>query len=378
MRVLHIGLASHYTEGMAYQDNILPDMNIKDGHEVVFITDTYQYKNGSLVRTEAQDRILENGMRLIRVEYETVFHEFISVRIQKVRNLKNILVEIRPDTIMYHGLCGYGLLAVADYVKEYGIPFYVDSHADFTNTAKTPLAKFAYKYIHGCYVRKAIPYISKVLYLSKGAKDYLKQMYHLPDSLLEFYPLGGILQDRKEQEKQRKKYIGRLHLPPDTLLFSHSGKLSKEKKTAQLIRAFIAASSSNMHLLIFGSIPKDQKKELVPLIKKEGRVHFLGWKSGQDIIDILNATDLYLQPGSQSATSQIALCCGCAEVVAPTPSYKEMYGKAVIYADSQQKLERIFRQVSKDAKYLERYKKRGRICAEEKLDYRKLARRYLN
>lgn len=377
MRVLHIGLASHYTEGMSYQDNLLPEMNLQEGHEVVFITDTYKYIHGELIHGREEDSVLPNGLRLIRLEYDKIINEFVTVKIQKVHRLRFLLEEIRPDAILYHGLCGYELMAVAEYVKEHGTVFYADSHEDFTNTAKTPVAKMAYKYIHGFFIKKAMSCINKVLYLSRETKDYLKDMYHLEDAVLEFYPLGGIMQEKCQKEIQRKILIEKMKFPEDVVIFSHSGKLAKEKKTAELLRAFSASADDKMRLLIFGSIPEEQKKELTLLMQKDARVHFLGWKSGQEIIDLLNATDMYLQPGSQSATSQTALCCGCAEVVAPTLSYREMYGDAVIYADSQGELEEVFRRISHKTLRIEDYKEKGRKCAEEKLDYRVLARRYL-
>ena len=49
MRIIHVCLASHYTEGMNYQDNILPDVNSQDGHEVLIISDTQKYIDGKLV-----------------------------------------------------------------------------------------------------------------------------------------------------------------------------------------------------------------------------------------------------------------------------------------------------------------------------------------
>ena len=185
------------------------------------------------------------------------------------------------------------------------------------------------------------------------------------------------MQEKCQKEIQRKILIEKMKFPEDVVIFSHSGKLAKEKKTAELLRAFSASADDKMRLLIFGSIPEEQKKELTLLMQKDARVHFLGWKSGLEIIDLLNATDMYLQPGSQSATSQTALCCGCAEVVAPTLSYREMYGDAVIYADSQGELEEVFRRISHKTLRIEDYKEKGRKCAEEKLDYRVLARRYL-
>ena len=146
MKIMHIGLLSHFTEGMSYQDNLLSEMNLLEGHEVVFITNTSKYLNGKLVECGEEDILLSNGLRLIRLSYDYIFNKFISNKIQKVKKLKHYLYEFNPDSIMYHGVCGYELMTVAKYVRNHPqVLFYVDSHEDFNNTAKSVVAKFLIK-----------------------------------------------------------------------------------------------------------------------------------------------------------------------------------------------------------------------------------------
>jgi len=61
MRIVHVCLASHYTEGMNYQDNILPDVNSQDGHEVLIISDTQKYIDGKLVDTNEEEKNLKHN-----------------------------------------------------------------------------------------------------------------------------------------------------------------------------------------------------------------------------------------------------------------------------------------------------------------------------
>ncbi|MCQ4822974.1 hypothetical protein, partial [Eubacterium callanderi] len=49
MKIVHVGLTAYFTEGMSYQDNLLTEQNIKDRHEVIYITDCQQYLNGKTV-----------------------------------------------------------------------------------------------------------------------------------------------------------------------------------------------------------------------------------------------------------------------------------------------------------------------------------------
>lgn len=377
MTILHIGLLSYYTEGMLYQDNILPQMNIQDGHKVVFVSNASKYVNGVLQSVDEEDIVLDDGMRLIRLNYDYVINRFITNKIQKVSKLKKILEEVKPDVILYHGLCGYELMDVACYSKKNNVTFYVDSHEDFINTAKTAVSKLAYKYIHGYFIKKALPQIKKVLYITAETKDYLVDMYGLPDEKMELYPLGGIIKSKDRQNEQRNRLLEQYDLPEDAIILSHSGKLSKEKKTIELIKAFSSVISEKLVLFIIGSVPESERQCFNELIANDKRIRYLGWKNGQELLDILCGTDVYLQPGSQSATSQVALCSGCALVVAPTRSYKQLYEDSVLYVDGIDKLKELIEQIKENESLVEEYKRMGYDLALKKLDYAILSRVYL-
>ena len=75
---MHICFSSHYTEGMTYQDNQLPDQNSKDGHDVIVVSDSYSYQNGELVKVPEEDRLLNSGVRLIRLNFDLIINDIIS------------------------------------------------------------------------------------------------------------------------------------------------------------------------------------------------------------------------------------------------------------------------------------------------------------
>lgn len=375
MKVLHIGLISHFTDKMLYQDNILPDLNAKAGHEVTFITDVYEYKNGALVKTGECDMVLDNGVRLIRLSYDRIINDFITNKIQKCKALNTLLNDIKPDTILYHGVCGYELMDVASYVKRHNIPFYIDSHENFKNTAMTTVSRFAYKYIHGYFVKKAIPYAKKILYIGYPEKEYLQELYHISEDRLEYFPLGGLILNEEEQNECRKRVIGDMSFPQDAVICAHSGKMDKGKRTAEILEAFYKVKDKRLRLLVFGSIPDDMKESLIPLIDRDERVFFLGWKNGEEQKTILGATDLYIQPGTYSATAQVALCDGCALVV--NDGYKDAMGDAVFYEDNARGIERVLREITNNSKALTEAKMRCFDLAIKQFDYKKMAERYL-
>ena len=377
MKVLHIGLVSSFTEGMKYQENYLTDENLRAGHEVMFISNASKYINGILTETEEEDIILENGLRLVRLKYDFILCGFLTRKIQKVNRLLSYVEEFEPDAILYHVLCGFELMHVADYVrKNPKTLFYVDSHEFFDNTARTFIAKMAYKYIHGFFIHRAFSAIKKILYICEDSRLFLKEMYKIPDEKMELFPLGGIIQGKEQQTLAREKLLHSFSLDEYSTIFMHSGKMNPEKKTAELLRAFKNIDSNNSFLFIFGMVEEPYKDEIMTLIQNDQRVYFLGWKKGEEITELLCAADVYCQPGSPSATSQLALCCGCAEIVYPSLSYKALYGDSVLYAENEKSLLEQLKRLE-DKGVLHENKEKAFLRAMSILNYTKIAERYL-
>ena len=70
MKVLHFDNTGTFNENMSYQENMIPEYNAKDGHQVVILTSCFEYDNYGVVRfTPPTDKIMNNGVRLIRKNY---------------------------------------------------------------------------------------------------------------------------------------------------------------------------------------------------------------------------------------------------------------------------------------------------------------------
>ncbi|MCR4695273.1 MAG: glycosyltransferase family 4 protein [Pseudobutyrivibrio sp.] len=382
MKILHICLCAHLTEKMLYQENVLSERNAIDGHDVTVITDVFHYENGKLVKTQEEDRIMENGVRLIRLEWDRVlFSDKITEKIQKCRKLKKYLEEIGPDSILFHGCNGYELMDVADYCKAHpDCLFFVDDHADFTTTAMTWLSKAFYQIVHGHFVHKALPEIDKVLYLGVQMKDWLKAIYNMPEDKMEFMAIGGIIYTPEQQKKARQDIIDKYSLPQDAIIMAHSGKLSAGKRTADLIEAFRQVDDPRMALFVFGSIPDDMAPSLRSLMESDARIHFMGWKVNKEIEAFLAGTDLYCQPGSQSSTFETAMCCGCANMTFPHKTYKdETYsdcdGHNYFFVETVDDMVDVFKQITDNRLVLEQTKAKSFAFAKMQFDYEVIARR---
>ena len=115
----------------------------------------------------------------------------------------------------------------------------------------------------------------------------------------------------------------------------------------------------------------------MPLIDLDNRIQYIGWKSGKNLQEYLCAGDVYVQPGSQSATMQNALCCGNAVILTPAKSHKFLLKDAGIYINDEEELIEVLKKISIDHKYLNKKRKKCFDIATNMLDYIKLSEKLI-
>lgn len=378
MKIAHVGISGPFTEGMTYQDNYLSHYNALDGNEVLYVSNAEKYESGVLVPTGYEDKTLPDGVRLVRLPYVHVLNGFVSAKFRRVRGLYALLEDFAPDVILSHDLCYWSVLDVLRYKKSHpAVKLYADTHTDFGNSGTNWLSlhilhRIFYRYL----VQRALPYLEKYFYLSSEAKQFSMDNYAVPEALMEFYPLGGTLLSDEEYAAVRAKRRAELGLSETDRLYIHSGKLDALKRTEELLRAFSTVDDPGAVLAVIGSIPEERKSVLLPLMEADRRIRYLGWKTGDELQEYLCAADLYCQPGSQSATMQNAVCRYCPIMLYPHPAYLDDFDyKNILWVKAQADMEQAFAQIKADPAMLHPLQANSRRCAEELLDYRKLAAR---
>ena len=378
MKIAHVGLASFYTDGMTYQDNQLAEQNFRDGHQVLYVSNAAKYEGGKIVETGYEDTILPCGVRLVRLPYEHVVNHFVSDKLRKVKGLYKLLEDFAPDVILSHDLCYWSVLDVIRYKKDHPeVKLYADTHTAANNSGTNWLSlhilhRGLYRYL----TQRALPYLERYFYISSECEEFSAMHYGVPESIMEFYPLGGVLFSKEEHAANRSRHRAELRVAEDELLLIHSGKLETLKRTEELLRAFAAVPELNAKLAVIGSIPEDRKALLTSLMEADSRVVFLGWKSASELLEYLCAGDVYCQPGAQSATMQNAVCCGCAMMLYPHSSHTKHYEWGnVFWVRTQDDMEAVFHRLARKEVPLEQMKQGSVRCARELLDYRKLAAR---
>ena len=169
-----------------------------------------------------------------------------------------------------------------------------------------------------------------------------------------------------------------LSLRDDEILLVHSGKMTREKNTESLLRAFSACGDFPGRLVLLGDIPDDMSSVLVPLIEADPRIRFLGWKNADELRCYLCACDLYCQPGSVSATLQNAICCRCPVLAYPHKGYLKHYDRGnLLWTRSVEETEAHLRAIATDPSVLGKMSSISLAFGRETLDYCALVQQFV-
>lgn len=379
MRILHLCLANYYIDNYTYQENMLTHVNKKEGHEVLIIASTETFIDGThLGYVKPKSYITEYGVPIKRLPYKRVMTNFVTHKFRAYPHLYREIDAFSPDVIMIHSMAFWSVLDVIRYKKAHPeVKLYADTHTAAYNSGTNWISLHI---LHRIYYRwltqKALPYLDKYFYIGEGERLFSIENYGVPEAIMEYYPLGGTLLSDEDYQRTRAIRRQELEIADDQHLYIHSGKMGPMKRTKELLEAFSSVDDPQAVLAIIGSIPDTLQPIILPLIEADSRMKYLGWKSGEELQEYLCACDLYCQPGSVSATMQNAVCRNCAIMAYPhLPYTTHLDWGNILWVKSREDMESVFRSIAADPKQLPRLKQNSRRCAEELLDYRKLAAR---
>ncbi|MBU3194439.1 glycosyltransferase [Clostridium algidicarnis] len=378
MRILHIIPGDNFTEGMTYQDNYLASINASDGNDVMILSSCRTWENSEIIYTNTCDKKMNDGVRLVRKQYKKVINNYLTEKLRILEDAYQIISSFKPDVIRVLNPHNFTLPIVVKYKKNHPhVRLYVDSHQHYFNSGIGFISYWIFhKLLVGTMLKKSIKHIDKILYSEEGVKTYLKEMYSVPEPKLELYPMGGLIYEGERRASIRITKRAELGIMETDILMIHSGKLEEPKKTKNILEALKECKYENLKLVIIGSIPDSMRSVLEPLIKSDKRVTYLGWKSGDELVEYLCASDIYLQPGSASVTVKQALCCGNAVVVAQDiEGYDIFMDGTGFYATTKEELLEIFNKFCDNRSDLIKMGENSLTIAKELFDYEKLAKR---
>lgn len=325
MKILHCCLSCFYIDNYNYQENMLVREHVRAGHEVLVLASTENYDaQGRLSYSAPGSYLGSDGAQVLRLPYRNLGPHALMKKIRAYPGVYRQLYDANPDMIMFHGSSAWELLTVLRYKKNNpSVKLYLDTHTDFNNSARSFVSKnILHRFFYRPIFRKSIPYVEKVLCISIETMDFIGGFYGCPQDKIEYFPLGGSIFDDAAYEANRVDIRKKYGIPPNTLVFLQTGKFDTKKKLAEALAAFQKlARVENIQYLIVGVLQANVKAEVEVLLAKDDRIHFLGWKNAQELMQLLCVADVYVQPGSQSATLQNSICCRCAVIVDDVPSH---------------------------------------------------------
>ena len=381
MKIVHLCLSCFYIDGYAYQENQLVAQHVSDGHEVTVIASTESFDaNKNPCYLESGDYIGTDNARVIRLPYRSELPHRIAAKIRTYPGVNELLDSLQPDVIFFHGLCSWELNTAALYKRRHPTTrLYADCHEDFNNSARTWASKWLLHYVYYRNILKyCLPQIDKVLCVTVESIAFARDFYGVNESLLELYPLGGKVFVDDEYAAIRESTRATNGWDESMTVFVQSGKIDRAKRLADSLRAFISLPGAHLRFVIAGQIMLDVEDEVRPLITADVRIQELGWIQPIKLQSLLCAADVYVQPGSQSATMQMSLCCRCLIVLDDVPSHQVFFdGNGFLVRDIAGLAQALTKLAETPRQQLKSMSERSAAIAAQLLDYRQLARRVL-
>lgn len=380
MKILHICLSCFYIDNALYQENELVRQHVQMGHEVKVLASTETMSDvGALTYTRPAQYDGTDGAPVERLAYSRWLPEPLMRKLRAHPGVYQRVANFRPDVIIFHGACGWEIRTAARYARNNpGVRLFVDSHEDHNNSARTLGSRMLHRMFYRPLLRSALPDVAPILCISLDTIKFVQDLYGIPREQLEFFPLGGspLCDDRYALE--RAKWRSKLALTDQQVAFLQTGKFDRRKRLLDSVQAFHKNGEPDFRLFISGVLADDEHRNAIEeIIRHDKRIKFLGWNNTEDLVGLLAAADVYLQPGTQSVSMQNSLCQRCAVVVDDVESHKPFVDGNGFLTNAGSDLEQIFQRFAVSRKMIPVMRERSYEIALAMLDYRKLALRLI-
>lgn len=321
MKILHICLANFYIDNTSYQENMLAKFHVLQGHDVVVMASLVTFdKMGRYALLEGESEyVTEDGYKVVRVDYSKKGNYNLNKRFRIYNNVYDKIVREKPDIIFIHGCQFMDIKHIKRYVnKNKLVKIFVDNHADFINSAKNWLSKNILHKIFWKHCAKTIePYVEQFYGVTPNRCKFLEDVYAIPKEKIELLVMGfddTILSKFKiKNENYALDLRKKLNIEEENFVISTGGKIRHSKNIHLLMEAVKNLDNKNIKLLVFGSLVPEIK-ELFDSLNNHISIIYLGWKSHEEIIEILSISNLIVFPGSHSVLWEEAVGCGIPSV----------------------------------------------------------------
>lgn len=378
-RIAHLCLSCFYIDGCMYQENALVRQHKIDGHDVTVIASTETFGGDKkLTYLNPGSYTGSDGAQVIRLPYRKGPRN-IMAKLRFYVGLMDALEMISPDIIICHGISGGWLKDIVRYKNAHPmVRIFADNHADFNNSGTNFLSM---QVLHRWYYRGILRRVSwvfeKILCISLETLEFANQVYDLPTSTLEFFPLGGVVFSDAEYMQRRERGRSLLCVDGDAIVFLQSGKFDAKKKLIEACTAFSRQTTDKrFRFIVVGHMDGVIKSEFKDLVAGDSRISFVGWQSADVLMDLLCAADMYVQPGSQSATMQMSLSARCPIILADVKAHRPYYNGNGWLVTNDAEIHEAMAAIQRNPSVLQEMSARSLDVAKRLLDYKMLAARF--
>lgn len=315
MRILHCCLAAFYIDDVGYQENILPRIHKKQGHQVDIVASTETYvEKTKLGYTQASTYLSKDGIEVTRIPYWSWIPHIVARKLRIYTGLRTILYEKKPEILFLHDCQFLSILTITSYAKRNRVKIFVDCHTDFVNSARNWVSRRVLHQIVYRYCAKKIePYTTKFFGTLPIRSVFLNEVYGINQEKIALLPFG--VDDTNFKKSQlpeiRTKIRNKLGFETSDIVLITGGKLDRRKNIHILVDTFtrLRSSHSNIKLIVFGKPSEELEEELIPKLQNEG-IAYIEWIDSKEIFKYFCSSDLAVFPGTHSVLWEEAVGIG--------------------------------------------------------------------
>lgn len=309
MRIVHIAPNSPYNDYWGYQENLLPKYQAKIGHDVIVITTILKQREGRIVDTEESEYQLTDGVKVIRRKWKKYPFRVLTNLCAKL-SVKDLLKELHPDFIFFHGLVSTTIFEAIKYKKKENPSCIIvqDNHMDYYNSR-------SFSDLHGKIIRtfyriialRSIKDVERVYGVTPWRQQYARDYFNIPADKTDLLIMGA--DDEKihfeRKSEIRKEIREQYHIAEEDFLIVTGGKINESKKIHVLMEA--VNKTDNVKLIVFGEIEPDIQEQINK--QKSNKNIMIGWIPAEKTYDYYLASDLVCFPGTHSVMWEQACAC---------------------------------------------------------------------
>tara|TARA_B100001057_G_scaffold500965_1_gene619311 strand:- start:9788 stop:10933 length:1146 start_codon:yes stop_codon:yes gene_type:complete len=320
MKIVHV--VDYLMPDMGYQEFLLAQYNLLDGHEVFIITSNKYYPVPNYNDTwkkilgPREKKVKNYSYKKIKILQKKCIFE---IRARPwINELENDLLKIKPDIIMVHGTFSFSALRVSLIKNKLNAKIILDNHMILAVTDKTILGKISY-ILFRALIRPVIEKnVDKILGVTKETCYYLKKFegFKTKVSLLPlgvdtktFYPL---------KIKKNKQQI-----------ILQSGKLNSDKKPQWLALAVLKILKEKKHNIKLAYVGNGDSKiieDIKKMFKKNNfsaNLQFIDYSNLKKLNILYNKSAICVFPEGTSLSSLQVAACKKPVIMANHPASKE-------------------------------------------------------